>query len=209
MKPLFIVFEGLDGSGTSTQARRLHDSLVISKKQRVRLTSEPSSGPVGQMIRTAMSGRLQFTNDSTNFDRQMAFLFAADRNDHLHNDTDGILKLLSQNYFVISTRYYFSSFAYHCRGTEDFEFVRSLNRSFPSPDLTIFLDVPVSVSVARLSARSHLDKYEHAQKLDMVQKNYANFFSSYQGALVKIDGEKDEASIHNEIVGAVQAAACQ
>jgi len=162
MKPLFVVFEGLDGSGTSTQARLLASALTKITGLGAKLTSEPSAGPVGQMIRSAMAGRLRLSAEKSNFDRQMAYLFAADRNDHLYNDVDGVEKSLSEGKFVVSTRYFFSSFAYHCNHAEDWELVRLLNCRFPNPAITIYLDVPVEISLQRLSARSHLDAYENA-----------------------------------------------
>jgi dTMP kinase len=205
MTPKFIVFEGLDGSGTSTQARRLHDYLLHRKHARVRLTSEPSGGPVGQMIRSGMSGRLRFSAEHTAFDRQMAFLFAADRHDHLHNDTDGIIKLIQEGFFVISTRYFFSSYAYHCAGDEEFAFIESLNCSFPDPDLTIYLDIPVEESIRRLSERAHLDRYEEVRKLTTVKRNYTHIFSQYKGRLLLLSGLESEELIHVKIVDAIES----
>jgi dTMP kinase len=203
MKPLFIVLEGLDGSGSSTQARKLVEYLSKHSERKVRLTSEPSGGPVGQMIRTGMSGRLKFSSDKHQFDRQMAYLFAADRYDHLHNETDGILGHIQRGYTVVSTRYYFSSFAYHCDTADDFQLVRKLNEDFPHPDITIFLDVPVTTSVSRLNTRSHLDQYENATKLTVVRENYHKFFSTYSGKLLWLNGEGSEEEIHTTIRNAV------
>ena len=200
MRPLFIVLEGLDGSGTSTQARLLVEYLENELDQRVRPTSEPSSGPIGQLIRTAMSGRMRFSSDIHVFDRQTAFLFAADRHDHLYNDTNGILQLISQGYFVVSTRYLFSSYAYHCTTDSDFELVRSLNSIFPNPDLTVYLDISVETSLSRLERRASLDRYKNAEKLSVVRTNYEKMFSSYGGRLLSLSGEKMREQIHSEIV---------
>jgi dTMP kinase len=204
MEPLFIVFEGIDGSGTSTQARLLSDQLEQTLRQRVRLTSEPSLGPVGQIIRMAMSGRMSFSSDARAFDHQMAYLFAADRYDHLYNDTNGVLKLRSEGFFVISTRYYFSSLAYHCETDDDFELVKALNARFPLPDLTIYLDISPEESMLRLSRRSNLDKYENVQKLAFVRRNYEAIFSDYKGRLLRVAGHKPEQSIHSDVLAAVR-----
>ncbi|MET3855382.1 dTMP kinase [Rhizobium sp. OAE497] len=195
----FIVFEGLDGSGTSTQASRLYEYLRRLGTP-VALTTEPSSGPIGQQIRSAFSGRLRFSSEASTFDRQMAYLFAADRFDHLNNDIDGILGQLKSGVKVISTRYFFSSFAYHCTSEDDFEIVRTLNSAFPNPDYTIYVDVPVEVSLERLAKRSSLDTYENEEKLRKVKDNYDRIFSSYHGRFLKVDGTLAELDIHKEIL---------
>jgi dTMP kinase len=136
MKSQFIVFEGIDASGKSTQAALLQDYLMRRGYKAV-ITSEPSSGPIGNLIRQSMKERVLFSRDEEHLEAQMAYLFAADRHDHLFNDVDGVLKLLSDGYIVIATRYYFSSLAYQGDGPEEFEFVRKLNEKFPNPNLTI------------------------------------------------------------------------
>lgn len=150
-----------------------------------------------------MSGRMRFSSDALVFDRQMAYLFAADRHDHLYNDTNGVLKLVSEGYFVVSTRYYFSSFAYHCDTDEEFELVRSLNARFPPPDLTIYLDISVKISIDRLKRRASLDKYENAKKLSVVKRNYERIFAEYDGPLLRLSGEDSEQSIQSRILEAV------
>ena len=146
IKGMFIVFEGIDGSGTSTQAEMLNNYFLNNQKK-CHLTSEPSSGPIGNMIRQAFKGRLNlskgvnpYIDGGDLFDEQMAYLFAADRHDHLYNEIDGVIKLVNQDAIVISTRYYFSSYAYHCNSDADFELVTNLNSRFPKPDLVVYLD---------------------------------------------------------------------
>ena len=204
MKPIFVVLEGLDGSGTSTQARLLCEQLRMRYGKRVRVTSEPSSGPVGQMIRSSMSGRLRFSNTQAVFDRQMAYLFAADRHDHLYNDTDGVFKLIADGYFVISTRYFFSSYAYHCVNPEEFRFIHALNQSFPNPDATIYLDIDVETSIARLSERNHLDLYENPEKLRIVKANYSAIFSQYAGSFKILNGHLPEKELADSCLSFVR-----
>lgn len=205
MKPLFIVFEGLDGSGTSTQSRMLVRHLSNGGGARAHLTSEPSSGPIGQMIRSALSGRLQFSSDDSLYDQQLAYLFAADRHDHLWNDTDGVMRLLERGTHVVSTRYFFSSFAYHCRTEGELAFVRSLNAKFPDPDAVIFIDVGVDVSTGRLAERPHLDRYESVEKLHAVRAAYERSFESYSGPFLRVDGTEPADAIHAGITTFVDA----
>lgn len=195
---LFIVFEGIDGSGTSTQAMLLRDRLSADGYATT-LTSEPSEGPIGNMIRQGMKGRLQFSSDPTLFDRQMAYLFAADRHDHLHNITDGVLKLTEQGTHVISTRYFFSSYAYHCESDDSLAFVKKLNEAFPNPDLVIYLKNSVECSMQRMSNRIHKDAYENEQKLTKVSNNYDRIFSEYDGLILILDARIETGTLHNKI----------
>ncbi|HEY9851117.1 MAG TPA: dTMP kinase [Leptolyngbyaceae cyanobacterium] len=198
MKNLFIVFEGVDGSGTSTQSSLLKDYFATQGYPAV-LTCEPSNGPIGNLIRQAMKKRVLFVNDSQKFDEQMAYLFAADRHDHLYNEVDGVVKLL-KDFTVISTRYYFSSLAYHWNTQEEFEFVSKLNEKFPRPDLVIYIDIPIELGLDRISDRTSKDIYENQQKLAKVKGNYQQIFAQYAGLALQVDGTKDKYLIHEKIV---------
>lgn len=196
---MFIVFEGIDGSGTSTQAQLLAKYLGESGQPSI-VTTEPSTGPIGSLIREGMKRRVIFSNDKEKFDHQMAYLFAADRHDHLYNDVDGVFKLINDGNHVISTRYYFSSFAYHCENEDDFEFVRSLNNKFPEPDIVIYLDNPIQVSLKRMENRSHQDVYENEVKLTAVSNNYKRIFSEYNGKLLQVKADLPVSEVHNSII---------
>lgn len=199
----FIVLEGLDGSGTSTQAALLEKRL-IQEAHSCHLTSEPSAGPVGQMIRQAFKGRLRFSQASDRFDQQMAHLFSADRFDHLYNEWDGVLPMLARGMTVISTRYFFSSYAYHCTREEDWALVERLNRDFPNPDLLVYLRNPVAESVRRLQVRATLDSYETPDKLSQVSANYDRILNDYPGRKVVIDATRSPQDIHEAIVQQVK-----
>jgi len=211
MKGKFIVFEGIDGSGTSTQADLLK-KYFLDQNQESHLTSEPSEGPIGNMIRQAFKGRLNlpkgdnpYLKGGDLFDEQMAYLFAADRHDHLYNQVDGVEKLLSTGASVISTRYFFSSYAYHCRSDSDFQLVASLNARFPNPDLVIYLNNPVNISMERMENRAFKDEYENEQKLHLVKKNYEKVFQNYEGKLITVDATNTPTEIHDSIVAAVRS----
>jgi dTMP kinase len=183
----FIVIEGLDGSGSSTQAALLSERLIQAGK-RTWLTSEPSAGPIGQMIRLFFSGRVVLPPAREVRDRQFAYLFAADRFDHLNNPTNGVFKHLAEGIDVISTRYMFSSVAYNAETNDEKAFVQQLNAEFPMPDGLIFLDCPVELAVQRLAvARPTLDTYENRGKLRSVETNYREIIGSYTGPKLAVD----------------------
>lgn len=197
-KSLFVVFEGIDGSGTTTQAVMLRDRLLGDDKAAI-LTTEPSEGPIGNMIRQGMKGRIQFSSNARLFDEQMAYLFAADRHDHLHNEIDGVLKLIEQGTHVISTRYFFSSYAYHATDEATLSLVKRLNENFPNPDLVIYLKNSVECSIERMKNRAHKDAYENAKKLSQVGLNYDQIFSEYDAPLLILDANQSAKTIHNDI----------
>jgi len=129
----------------------------------------------------------------------MAYLFASDRHYHLYNESDGVFQLIQQGFHVLTPRYYFSSLAYNSNNPEEYNFVLQLNQRFPHPDLVIYLDIPVEVSLKRLQERQQLEVYENAEKLQIVRKNYQDIFASYNSNLLQIDGTQSTKNIHETI----------
>ena len=203
-KRLFIVFEGIDSSGKTTQAELLKKYFASIEEQAV-ISPEPSSGIIGNLIRQALKQRIVFSKDPNLFDQQMAYLFAADRHDHLYNDVDGVFKLIEDNYHVISTRYYFSSLAYNCESIEQYNFIKKLNDRFPNPDLTIYLDIPIEVSLTRLQERSLQEIYETKTKLTKVREQYQKIFAEYNGNAIAIDGTQNTENVQQQIIDSVKA----
>ncbi len=196
----FIVLEGIDSSGKSTQADLLREYFRNRGEKSV-ISSEPTNGPVGKLIRKAMQSPLIPMEDRKIFDEQMAYLFAADRHYHLYNDHDGVFYLINQKQtHVISTRYYFSSLAYNCSTEEEYQFVYQLNSKFPNPDLVIYINLPVEESLKRLAERESREVYEHKEKLIEVSQNFEKIFSLYEGNLLKIDGTDTIPNIHEQII---------
>jgi len=149
----FVVFEGIDGSGTSTQIQRYAAHLKAQRRV-VHVTREPSGGPVGTMLRLALTHRLVLPRA---FEAQtMALLFAADRLDHLAAEVEPHLR---DGAVVLSDRYDLSSLAYQSATapTEDPEatiaWIRTLNRHARRPDVTVVLDVSPEVAESRRRAR--------------------------------------------------------
>ncbi|MEL6788818.1 MAG: dTMP kinase [Cyanobacteria bacterium J06607_15] len=202
-KKIFIVFEGIDSSGKTTQAELLQSYFTANQEQAV-ISPEPSNGIIGNLIRQALKQRVVFSKDRHLFDQQMAYLFAADRHDHLYNDVDGVFKLIDDNYHVISTRYYFSSLAYNCDTEAQYSFIQKLNDRFPDPDLTIYIDLPLDVSLARLQKRSLQEVYETKAKLAKVIEQYQRVFESYEGRTIVVDGTLNRQSVHQQIVEQVR-----
>ena len=160
MSGRFVVIEGIDGSGTTTQAERLVQRLVKEGKP-ARVTAEPSNGPIGGLVRQVLLGRIVGAGGLAPGWATMALLFAADRMDHVESQIDPFLE---SGGVIISDRYDASSLAYQSvmsgrggkdGGKEAVEWIRTLNRYPRRPDLTIVLDVSPSLAASRREARGH------------------------------------------------------
>lgn len=159
-KPMFIVFEGLDGSGKTTQIKLLA-SYLREQMRRVYVTAEPTQSATGGLIRDTLTG---------NYKRsacELAGLFLADRIAHNVNPVWGIHKFLKEGMDVISDRYYYSSFAY--QGTDkNLKWIIESNLSCPEitrPDLCIFLDLDPASCQTRMDSRAVLEIYEGSKAL--------------------------------------------
>jgi dTMP kinase len=172
-KNLFIAFEGIDGSGKSTQVKLLAEFLT-HKGHKVYTTYEPTDSRIGVMIRDIFNHRMEGDQ------RVIAALFAADRLNHLLNKTDGILKKLAEGYTVITDRYYFSSYAYHSVHNIDMEWViqaNALSADLLRPDLNIYIDISPEVSMERLKkGRNSFEMYETLENQKMVYDKYKEAF---------------------------------
>ncbi|MEW6522845.1 MAG: dTMP kinase [Bacillota bacterium] len=167
-----IVLEGIDGSGITTQAQAL-GSWLSSQGHPVLVTKEPTCGPVGKLLRQALSGDLHL-DEAT-----VALLFAADRHEHVSRE---VLPALEQGIHVISDRYYLSSLAYQSSGLKA-RWLAELNTHCPRPDLTVFLDVPSRVALARVHRRgAALEIYEQQDTLERVRSRYHGLIQAFSRA---------------------------
>ena len=200
-KGLFIVLEGIDGAGTTTQGGLLARWLE-AQGHRVALTAEPTTGPVGSLIREILRGRRARRRDGKDApvgETTMALLFAADRADHLQTT---ILPALEAGEVAISDRHYLSSIAYQGLGV-DMEWVEQLNSRFRRPDLTILLDIEPEVSVQRKRAQgAPLERYEHVAALERVRANYSRAVSRARAAgerIETLDGSQPMETVERQI----------
>ncbi|MBK7339845.1 MAG: dTMP kinase [Saprospiraceae bacterium] len=198
---LFIAFEGIDGSGKSTQVNRLKEHLERSG-HRVYCTFEPTDAPIGQMIRSIFNHKMEADH------RTIAGLFVADRLDHLLNKTNGILQKMEEGFTVITDRYYFSSYAYH-GAHMSMEWVIAANAQSAEllrPDLNIYIDVHPEVSMSRLTkSRDAIELYENMENLNAVRKKYFEAFEllKSQENIFITDGNRDAKEVAEDISAAV------
>jgi dTMP kinase len=200
----FIVVEGLDGAGSTTLVNGLVNHYR-SERRAVRMTREPSSGPIGSLIRQVLSRRLGIPSNYGPLPlgwATMALLFASDRLDHLDAE---ILPLLADGITVICDRCDLSSLTYQAatataddaQETEQvIDWIRELNRRARRPDLTIVVDAHPEVAARRRTERGlGREIYEENDLQERLAAAYAKaeqLISSDR--IVHVDGNRDAAA---------------
>lgn len=201
-----IVLEGVDGSGTTTQAKLLVNALR-DQGLPAHTTREPSDGPVGMLIRQILTRRLVVPGGGGGRPPRMetmALLFAADRVDHLESE---MLPNLGDGITVVCDRYVHSSIAYQTLtaspGDEEaLPWVLKINSRARKPDLVIVLDVPAELAARRRGMRGGAEEvYED----DELQKRLAAFFTQLpdrfpNDRIVVIDGSGDMGAVHERCI---------
>ncbi|MFW6067462.1 MAG: dTMP kinase [Myxococcota bacterium] len=207
----FIVIEGVDGAGTTTQTRLLVSALR-KRGLPVRATCEPSDGPFGMMLRQILTGRVVVPGMSGARPPSwttMALLFAADRLDHLEAE---VVPNLMDGVTVVSDRYDHSSVAYQSvtgeteEGEEVVRWLKEINRHARRPDLTVVLDVPPEVAAKR---RSERDRVQELYDDEEVQQRLAAFYVDIdrhfpEDRIVHVDATKDVEAVAADVMRAVR-----
>lgn len=207
--PPFVVIEGLDGAGTTTQATLLVERLRAEGQPAV-LTREPSDGPIGVLIRQMLAGRVVTPTAAgpEPVDRQtLALLFAADRLDHIRAEIEPARQA---GRAVVSDRYYHSSFAYQGDVDDsdemDLDWVRTLNERAKTPELTVFLEAPVDLCLSRLQGRGQRDLYETREKLGRLERRYDQVMAALEAEgerIVRLDAGRERGDLADEIFSLV------
>ena len=203
----FIVIEGIDGAGTTTQCER-YAAHLRGKRRQVHVTHEPSDGPIGSLLRLGLGGRVAL--GASNQAQVMALMFAADRLDHVSHQ---VTPFLRDGAVVISDRYDLSSIAYQSAtapqaiaSSGDFEaWVRTLNKYAPRPDATVVLDVAPEEADRRRRARlGALELYEETELQKKLSELYAEAERLVPGdTIVRVDGNADADTVARAIAAAL------
>ena len=183
----FIVLEGIDGAGTSTQIKK----IVQSNPDKYIATAEPTSGPTGKFLRQMLAGDFK-VDERTN-----AYLFAADRCEHIFGK-GGVKELCEEGKTVVSDRYFFSSLAYQSVSC-GLELPQLLNSPFPLPEYLFFFDINPEISLGRVNARNgHKEIYENIESQKKIAALYEKVISMYESdsrlreemKIIRIDASK-------------------
>ncbi len=193
----FIVFEGIDGSGKTTQInllkKRIENYGLVCHD-----TKEPTDGPVGSLLRQCLTG------DTTVDEITLAVLFAADRTDHIFNTSDGLLKKIEEGMTILSDRYILSTYAYQSVKVP-LQWVMGLNSVAAGrlhPDCHIFIDISPRTAIERITnGRSHKELFENEKRLTEVRNKYFELFRQFENTenIIIIDGAQSIEKISDDI----------
>jgi len=193
-KGLFIVFEGPDGSGQSTQSELL-GKWFKQNNQKVFMTKEPTNSLIGGIIRVIL--KKEWKVDMKTFQ----LLFTADRAHHLNME---IMPLIEKGINVISDRYILSTLAFGSI-EEDLGWLKKINSKFLQPDFTFILNVPGKVCAERIAkSRFGFEYFETPEKLELIRKNYLRLKDFHRNTYVIKGDERDKKEIHEEIIRIIE-----
>jgi dTMP kinase len=190
----FIVLEGLDGAGTTTQMRLLAERLGQQGTPHVE-TCEPTDGVIGRLLRSILA------LETHAHPRTVAMLYAADRNEHVKAPQTGIEARTRNGELVICDRYLFSSIAYQSIDC-GIDFVLALNSGFPLPRCLIFLDTPVEVCQERLAHRGKPELFDGLGFQSRVREGYMRTLERFRGSgmkIARVDGDRPAGLIHGDL----------
>jgi len=193
----FVVLEGIDGSGATTQAARLAASLRAAGHAVVS-TREPSDGPLGVVLRQALTRRLVGLSDQA-----LALLFAADRLDHLASVVE---PALAEGKVVVSDRYVLSSLAYQGMRLP-LSWVETLNAAARPADLTLYLEVDPRTAARRRQGRGGAAELFDADEVQRaVARAYGRVVRKHARAqrVVRVDGRAAPDVVAREILSRVR-----
>ncbi len=166
----FVVFEGIDGAGTSTQMRLLAER---DSGKKIAFTAEPTERPTGKFLRQILAGKEKVSAQTA------AYLFAADRAEHLWGQ-GGIVDQTKNGLTVVSDRYLFSNLAYQGVTCGE-DLPKTLNSPFPLPQLLFFFDISAKKSLERVEKRGEAKEiYENEKFLSDTASRYRAIIDRYK-----------------------------
>lgn len=193
-KGKFIVIEGLDGAGSSTQVMRVANFLK-ERNKKIHITKEPTNSLIGGLIRG------QLTGDWKSSPECLQLLFAADRAHHLDKE---LIPLLKRGINIISDRYFFSTIAFGSTEIKDREWLVNINDRFIIPDLTILVKVSPKICIKRIKgSRFQIELFEKEKKLQKTWENYKKLVEEFDNIKI-VNGERKVEEISYEIINLIE-----
>lgn len=190
------MFEGLDGSGQSTQIDLLA-KYIKSKKRKIHLTAEPTNNIIGGLIRGILTHQWKLSNTG------IQLLYCADRAHHLESE---VIPAIKRGNIVISSRYYFSTLAFGSLNN-DVKWLEAINEKFPQPDITFFIKVSPRECIRRINgSRFRTEFFEKEEKLKEVYKTYLDIIKNKKyKKIFTINGEQSPEKVHADIIKIIKS----
>jgi len=197
-KGMFIVFDGLDGCGKSTQIKKFALHLFeLNKYNHIILTRNPYKN-------TDIRAILRGENDPISKAELLAELFI---NDRKHHAEEIIIPSIEKGHFVVSDRYKLSTIAYQAAQGMNMQFLVNRHEGLPVPDITFIIDLPSTLCGERMSndEEERSEKHKFEKNLDFLEKVRENYIMASellpQEKIYIINGNRDIDTIFSEIVG--------
>lgn len=197
----FVVFEGIEGSGKSTQAKLFYDELT-KRGEKCILTFEPTDSIIGKLIRELLKSGNPIDI------RTLQLLFIADRSEHIENL---VKPKLAEGYTVITDRYAPSTIVYGSSFGKKhglkMSYLLNSHKPFIAPDLLFFISVPPAKAFERIQARNSVkERFDELKSLKTLEKSYEKLSQKYYPASWrKIDGNNGMEIVKSEILKAWEA----
>ncbi len=196
-KSLFVVIDGMDGSGKSEAIKLLHNYLFTkNKKYRILTTREPTNGKYGSEIREI----LREEQDPLKNAEKLFELFTKDREEHLKNTIDPFLGHGNENELniVLCDRYYYSTIAFQNVQGLNLDLIIKKNKDFRKPDLAIILDIGPELALDRIKSREK-EKFEKLDFMKKLRKNFLDLPSHLKDNIKIIDASKSKEAVFEGI----------
>ena len=193
MKSLFIVLDGLDGSGKGEMVKRL-EKYLLDKGLRVLVTMEPTDAEYGKQVKEILKNE----KDPKANAEECLQLFVKDRAEHLQKEIEPFLK--QNNSVVICDRYYYSTIAFqHTQGIDLAKLIIE-NAMFRTPDVTFILDLPADVALERVEKRGeNKEKFEQLGFMEELRNNFLKLKEELDDNMKIIDSSKSKDGVFEQI----------
>ncbi len=195
-KGIFIVLDGLDGSGKSEMVKLLHDYLLESGKYDVLMTREPTDGRYGKEIRNILANE----SDPDINGKRMLELFIKDREDHLKNTIIPFLNKTSDKdaNVVICDRYYYSTAAFQATQGLDIKMLIEINKEFLRPEIAFILDIKPKIALERINERKK-EKFEKLEFMNRLREKFLEMPKLLNDNIKIIDASKSAEEVFEDI----------
>ena len=199
-KDIFIVLDGLDGSGKSEMVKLLGSYISLNNKDcNVLTTKEPSEGMYGKEIRNILASE----KDPKINGSKLLELFIKDREDHLKKEIIPFLNKAGKGKnIVICDRYYYSTIAFQATQGLDIKMLIELNKSFLKPDIALILDVNPEIALERIKTRKK-EKFEQLEFMKKLRKRFLEMPKLLNDNIKVIDASKSKEEVFEDIRGEV------
>ena len=192
MKNVFIVLEGIDGSGKGEAIKRLSEHY--SAKYEVLTTTEPTDGRYGMEIRMLLKDGSNPESSS----EKLTELFIKDREEHVNQKIIPFLKD-GENKILICDRYYYSTLVYQSLQGISLKKLFEDNKKFPKPDICFILDLPAKTAIGRVASRGRNDKFEQPDFMKKLRETFLELPKMLKEQIKIVDSSKGKEEVFDTL----------